>query len=65
MAGLLGIQNMNADDMTRKLEDMLPTIQQINEQFKDPVCIWSTYDNICFQFLVKLEIKHILMAVFK
>ena len=31
------MSGMNADDMTRKLEDMLPTIRQVNEQFRDPV----------------------------
>ena len=34
---MLGMQNMNTDEMTKKLEDMLPTIRQVNEQFKNPV----------------------------
>ncbi len=37
VAGMLGMQEMNADEMTRKLEDMLPVIRQVNEQFRDPV----------------------------
>ena len=38
---MLGMQEMNADDMTRKLEDMLPVIRQVNEQFRDPVSLPS------------------------
>ena len=34
---MLGMQDMNTEAMTGKLESMLPTIQQVNEQFKDPV----------------------------
>ena len=33
----MGMQNLNTDDMSKKLEDMLPIIQQVNAQFKDPV----------------------------
>jgi hypothetical protein len=33
----MGLQGINADEMTRKLEDMLPVIRQVNEQFKNPV----------------------------
>ena len=36
---MMGIQDMNADHMTKKLEDTLPVIQQVSEQFKNPVCI--------------------------
>lgn len=37
MAGLLGMQDMNADEMSGKLEDMLSTIRQVNDQFKNAV----------------------------
>ena len=37
MAGMLGLQDVNTDEMTKKLEDMLPVIRQVNEQFRDPV----------------------------
>ena len=36
---MLGTQDLNADEMTRKLEDMLPVIRQVNEQFRDPVSL--------------------------
>ena len=35
---MLGIHDMNADNMTKKLEDTMPVIQQVSEQFKNPVC---------------------------
>ena len=41
VAGMLGMQELNADEMTRKLEDMLPVIRQVNEQFRDPVCAFA------------------------
>ena len=31
------MQDMNADDMSGKLDDMMSTIRQVNEQFKNPV----------------------------
>jgi arsenite/tail-anchored protein-transporting ATPase len=37
IGGMLGMQDMNTDDMTRKLEEILPVIKQVNEQFKNPV----------------------------
>ena len=37
MAGMMGMQDMNSEDMSGKLEDMMSTIRQVNEQFKNPV----------------------------
>merc|ERR1712032_409438 len=34
-AGLMGMQDMNADQMSSKFEDMLDTIRQVNNQFED------------------------------
>lgn len=31
------MSNVNTDIFSNRLEEMLPIIQQINEQFKDPV----------------------------
>lgn len=39
---MLGIQDMNADQMTNKLEETLPLIRQVSDQFKNPV---STINN--------------------
>lgn len=43
---MLGINDMNADNMTKKLEDTMPVIQQVSEQFKNPVCITETNHRI-------------------
>ena len=43
---MLGMQELNADEMTRKLEDMLPVIRQVNEQFRDPVSRFSMTESI-------------------
>ncbi|MPC58338.1 ATPase ASNA1 [Portunus trituberculatus] len=36
VAGLLGMQEFNADEVSGKLEGILPVIQKVNEQFKNP-----------------------------
>ena len=38
MASFVGMQDMNADEMSGKMEDMLATIRQVNDQFKNAVC---------------------------
>ena len=37
MSKFLGMSDVSADEATRKLEDALPTIRRVNEQFKNPV----------------------------
>ena len=33
------MHDLNADHMANKLEDTLPVIKQVSEQFKNPVCL--------------------------
>ena len=39
MTSMLGMTDLNTDDLTGKLEETLPIIRQINKQFKDPVSV--------------------------
>ena len=34
---MLGMHDLNADQMTKKLEETLPVIQEVSRQFKNPV----------------------------
>ena len=36
---MFGMQDLNADYMATKLEDTLPVIRQVSEQFKNPVSV--------------------------
>ena len=38
-AGMLGMQDVNAEQMSSKFDDMLTTIRQVNEQFKNAVSV--------------------------
>ena len=37
MGKLLGMPDVSGDDATRKLEETLPIIQEVNKQFRNPV----------------------------
>ena len=37
MCNMLGLSDMNADQLASKLEETLPVIRSVSEQFKDPV----------------------------
>lgn len=37
MCNMLGLGDMNADQLASKLEETLPVIRSVSEQFKDPV----------------------------
>lgn len=39
---MLGLGDMNADQLASKLEETLPVIRSVSEQFKDPVSDSST-----------------------
>ena len=37
MGRMFGMHDVNADKMTEKIEEMLPVIKRVNEQFRDKV----------------------------
>lgn len=37
IGSVLGMSDFNADSLSKKLEEMLAVIRQVNEQFRDPV----------------------------
>lgn len=41
MCNMLGLGDMNADQLASKLEETLPVIRSVSEQFKDPVSVMS------------------------
>jgi anion-transporting ArsA/GET3 family ATPase len=56
MAGMMGMQDMNAEDMSGKLDDMMATIRQVNEQFKNAVSTSIVLCNIpCFVVFLKFK----------
>ena len=42
MANMMGMPEMNIDEMTKKIEDMLPVIRDVNQQFRNPVSGFNT-----------------------
>lgn len=42
MCNMLGLGDMNADQLASKLEETLPVIRSVSEQFKDPVRLGGT-----------------------
>lgn len=55
MCNMLGLGDMNADQLASKLEETLPVIRSVSEQFKDPVSI--------IHLIVSLFTSHLLTGV--